>query len=176
MRTIIISCIISLATSARAADNRPPPDAAAPVLQLTAGTVLGGVGAVGGAFSGMAMQNCVEDPDIEFDLCGLAGFIIGGGVGYSVGNILGVSLVGKWQYGKGYWAATTLGNILGTAAAVFLVGQWSSNSHLDDGSPFLVYAALIPLLTTASYHAGRHWDVRAGLRPDGLSLRIQKGF
>jgi hypothetical protein len=173
--TLGLSLLLLLSAAGRA--EPAPAGGFAPVLQYGAGALAGTAGAFVGGFLGIAAENCREDPEDDFDFCGLGGLLLGGGLGYIAGNTLGVSLVGKGLYGRSHWAATLAGSVLGSAAALAIASQVPSiNAFLFGDEQLYTFAALVPAFTTVGYHAGRRFHLRAGVRGDAASLRIQTSF
>lgn|GEM_PF-4122594 len=175
LRTFFLAVLMAFA-STHAQEEGKWKAIAYPLLQIGVGIGAGLGGLLIGAFIGGEIDKCEDEREQDIMFCGLGGIILGGGLGYSVGNVLGVSLVGKANYGKGYWSASSLGNLFGVAASFYLINQTPNLFGLTGESGMAAYAILLPALTTGGYHLGRYWDMQTGMRGEQVALQFSRHF
>jgi hypothetical protein len=120
------------------AEGTPRSPGTADYLSVSAGAVVMGV-ATGGILALVGSQ--LGDPDAQENPAGVVGLIALGGLGYSLGSVLGANTVGKWRGlddpGKSTLWGGVIGMVVGTA-----IGFAQPGDNLD--GVYLPLALLAP--------------------------------
>lgn len=143
---------------------------------FASGTAAGGL--LGGAIGALSYYTFTSDEDQD-NISGTTGFIVGGLLGYTVGNALGVYGFGRISDETGSFKATLVGSALGLmAGGLGLLASERWFAHPNDGSNDTISGTILfaapPLGATIAFLVTRRNDPPESASENAL-INLERG-